>query len=142
MAFGALFSKTWRVHKIFTAQRAIKRKVRNVAFTPSFLHFSFSPRRPRSPRRLIMCIVLINSYGTLVAYWSVRSSFTSEVAGSILSENFLNVTRTQCSTHVKESVNTLPKVVGFLRALRFPPTGKLTGWVRINTDREVKSQLL
>ena len=40
------------------------------------------------------------------------------------------------------SVNTLPKVVGFLRALRFPPTGKLTGWVRINTDREVKSQLL
>ena len=41
-----------------------------------------------------------------------------------------------------ESVNTLPKVVGFLRALRLPPTGKLTGWVRINTDREVKSQLL
>ena len=31
MAFGALFSKTWRVHKIFTAQRAIKRKV-----NPSF----------------------------------------------------------------------------------------------------------
>ena len=29
MAFGALFSKTWRVHKIFTAQRAIKRKVKN-----------------------------------------------------------------------------------------------------------------
>ena len=27
MAFGALFSKTWRVHKIFTAQRAIKKKV-------------------------------------------------------------------------------------------------------------------
>ncbi len=42
----------------------------------------------------------------------------------------------------KESVNTLPKAVGFLQALRFPPTGKLTGWVRINTDREVKSQLL
>ncbi len=41
----------------------------------------------------------------------------------------------------KESVNTLPKVVRFLRALRFPPTGKLTGWVRIYTDREVKSQL-
>ncbi len=34
------------------------------------------------------------------------------------------------------------KVVGFLRALRFPPTGKLTGWVRISTDKEVKSQLL
>ena len=27
MAFGALFSKTWRVHKIFTTQRAIKKKV-------------------------------------------------------------------------------------------------------------------
>ena len=27
--------------------------------------------------------------------------------------------------------------MGFLRALRFPPTGKLTGWVRINTAKEV-----
>ncbi|CAB3996723.1 gamma-aminobutyric acid type B receptor subunit 2-like isoform X1, partial [Paramuricea clavata] len=27
LAFGALFSKTWRVHKIFTAQRAIKKKL-------------------------------------------------------------------------------------------------------------------
>ena len=63
--------------------------------------------------------------------WSERSPFTSEVAGSILSENFLNVT-----------LNTLLIVVGFLWALRFPPTGKLTGWVRINTDKEVKSQLL
>ena len=33
----------------------------------------------------------------------------------------------------KELVNTLPKVVGFLRVLRFPPTGKLTGCVRINS---------
>ena len=39
--------------------------------------------------------------GASVAQWSVRSPFTSEVAGSILSENFLNVTRSQCSTHVK-----------------------------------------
>ncbi len=32
----------------------------------------------------------------------VRASpFTSEIAGSIFSENFLNVTRAQCSTHVK-----------------------------------------
>ena len=51
--------------------------------------------------------------------------------------------RTQCSTQCYSSpvlysceksqsngVNTLPKVVGFVRALRFPPTGKLTGWVR------------
>ena len=36
-----------------------------------------------------------------VAQWSEHSPFTSEVAGSILSENFLNVARTQCSTHVK-----------------------------------------
>jgi hypothetical protein len=27
LAFGALFSKTWRVHKIFTAQRALKKQV-------------------------------------------------------------------------------------------------------------------
>ncbi len=39
--------------------------------------------------------------GTSVAQWSERSPLTSEVAGSILSENFLNVTRTQCYTHVK-----------------------------------------
>jgi hypothetical protein len=30
----------------------------------------------------------------------------------------------------KDLVNTLLKVVGFLWALRFPPTEKLTGWVR------------
>ena len=41
------------------------------------------------------------AYGALVAQWSVHWPFTSEVAGSILSENFLNVARTQCSTHVK-----------------------------------------
>ena len=33
--------------------------------------------------------------------WSERSPFTSEVAGSIISENVLNVTRTQCFTQVK-----------------------------------------
>ncbi len=36
-----------------------------------------------------------------LAQWSERSPFTSEVVGSILSENFFNVTRTQCLTHVK-----------------------------------------
>ena len=36
-----------------------------------------------------------------MAQWSERSPFTSEVAGSILGEIFLNVTRAQCSTHVK-----------------------------------------
>ena len=36
-----------------------------------------------------------------MAQWSERSPFTSEAAGSILRENFLNVARTQFSTHVK-----------------------------------------
>ncbi len=36
-----------------------------------------------------------------MAQWSEHSPFTSEVAGLILSENVLSVTRTQCSTHVK-----------------------------------------
>ena len=36
-----------------------------------------------------------------MAQWSEHSPFTSEVAGSNLRENFLNVTRSQCSTHVK-----------------------------------------
>ncbi len=53
-------------------------------------------------------------------------ALTSEVAGAILSENGLNVTRAQCSTHVKSS-HSLAESRGFLRALRFPPTGKLTG---------------
>ncbi len=36
-----------------------------------------------------------------MAQWSERSPFSSEAAGPILRENVLNVTRTQCSTHVK-----------------------------------------
>jgi hypothetical protein len=51
-----------------------------------------------------------------------------------------------CYRHMwKESVNVLPKVVVFLRALRFPATGpqrKLAEWVRINIVRKVTSQLL
>ncbi len=47
--------------------------------------------------------LVIYMVGASVAQWSERSPFTSMVAGSILSaENFLNVTRTQCSTHVKK----------------------------------------
>jgi hypothetical protein len=39
--------------------------------------------------------------------------------------------RLEPSPHVKRvKVNALPKVVGFLRVLWFPPTGKVTGWVR------------
>ncbi len=39
--------------------------------------------------------------GASVAQRSELSPFTSEAAGPILRENFLNATRTQCSTHVK-----------------------------------------
>jgi hypothetical protein len=52
-----------------------------------------------------------------VAKWLAHLPFTSEAAGSSLSENFLNAKRVK--------VNALPKVVGFLRVLRFPPTGKV-----------------
>ena len=47
----------------------------------------------------------------------VPSLITSEVAGSILSENFLNVTRTQCSTHVKRVSQHSAEIraVGFLQ---------------------------
>ena len=50
------------------------------------------------PFRALQGIIVVCS---TVAQWSARSPFTSEVAGSILSENFLNVTRIQCSIHVK-----------------------------------------
>ena len=75
--------------------------------------------------------------GASVAQWSEHSPFTPEAASSILRENFLNVTRTQCSTHVKRVSQHSAESRGFLRALQFPPTGKLTGCVRINTAREV-----
>jgi hypothetical protein len=41
--------------------------------------------------------------------------------------------RLEPSPHVKRvKVNALPKVVGFLRVLRFPPTGKVdrVGWAK------------
>ncbi len=82
------------------------------------------------------------SVGASVAQWSERSPFTSKAAGSILRENVLNVTRAQCFTHVKRISQHSAESRGFSPALRFPPTGKLTGWVRINTAREVKSQVL
>ena len=48
-------------------------------------------------------------------------------------------TRTQSSCE-KSKVNTLPKVVGFLRVLRFPPTGKLTGWDRYHGPTVIGSR--
>ena len=51
-----------------------------------------------------------------VAQLSEQAPFTSETVGSILAMG-------PCET--SHSVNALPKVVGFFRALRFPPTGKV-----------------
>ena len=45
---------------------------------------------------------------------SEQARFTSEFVGSILAKD-------SC----EESVNALPKVVGILQVLRFPPTGKV-----------------
>ncbi len=61
--------------------------------------------------------------------------FHLEAAGSILRENLLNVTRTQCSTHVKRVSQHSAESRGFSPGAPFPP--ELTGWVRINTAREV-----
>ena len=61
--------------------------------------------------------------------WLAHLPFTSKVAGS--SSGASSVlrpfsTRLEPSPHVKRvKVNALPKVVGFLRVLRFLPTGKV-----------------
>jgi hypothetical protein len=59
-----------------------------------------------------------------VAKWLAHLPFTSEAAGSSLNESFSM--RLEPSPHVKRvEVNALPKVVGFPRVVRFPPTGKV-----------------
>jgi hypothetical protein len=64
------------------------------------------------------------SLGASVAKWLAHLPFTSKVAGSNLNENFSMWL--EPSSHVKRAkINALPKVVGFLRVLRFPPTGKV-----------------
>jgi hypothetical protein len=53
-----------------------------------------------------------------------QAPFTSEIVGSILATD-------SCMTLFwKDDVNALLKVVGFLRVLRFPPTGNVdrVGW--------------
>ncbi len=64
--------------------------------------YGFSEKRTKSYPFLYYSIYITYYYiGASVAQWSERSPFTSEAAGSILRENFLSVTRTQCFTHVK-----------------------------------------
>jgi hypothetical protein len=61
---------------------------------------------------------------TTFTKWLAHLPFTSKVAGSNLSENISMWL--EPSPHVKRvKVNALPKVVGLLRVLRFPPTGKV-----------------
>ena len=60
--------------------------------------------------------------GASVAKWLAHLPFTSEAAGSSLSENFLNATRTQSSCEKSKSQRSAES---FLRVLRFPPTGKV-----------------
>ena len=60
-----------------------------------------------------------------VAHLQEHSPFTSEVAGSILSENLLNVARIQCSTHVKRVSQRSAESLGFLWVLWFPSTGNV-----------------
>ncbi len=61
--------------------------------------------------------------------WSERSPFTSEAAGSILRENFLNVTRTQCSTHAKRVSQHSAEIRGFSPGAPVSSHRKLTGCV-------------
>ena len=66
----------------------------------------------------------VSYIGASVAQSSEQATFTSEIVGSMLATD-------SCMTLMwKESVNALPKVVGFLRVLRFPPTGNVdrVGW--------------
>ena len=73
-----------------------------------------------------------------MAQWSNHSPFTSEVAGSILRENFLNVTRSQCSTHMKRVSQHSAENRGFSPGAPVSSHREVdrVGY-RINTDREV-----
>ena len=62
-----------------------------------------------------------------IAQVSERSYIFHQVAGSFSVRTLSMLLESSALLMRKESVNTLPKVVGFLRALQFPPTGKLTG---------------
>ncbi len=75
-----------------------------------------------------------------MAQWSERSPFTSEVVGSILSVNVLNVTRTQCSTHVKRVSQHSAESRGFSPGAPVSSHREVDRWVGINTEE--KSQLL
>ena len=73
--------------------------------------------------------------GSLVVQWSERSPFTSKVAGSIPSENVLNVTPTQCFTHVKRVSQHSAESHGFSPGAPVSSHREVDRVVRINTCR-------
>ena len=66
------------------------------------------------------CIIMLS-----VAKWLAYLPFTTKVAGSNFSENFLNATRTQSSCEKSKSQRSADSCGGFLRVFRFYPTGKV-----------------
>ena len=68
--------------------------------------------------------------GASVAEWLAHLPFTSEAAGSSLSENFLNATRTQSSCEKSKKSTLCRKSWVSSGYSGFLPQGKLTGWVR------------
>ena len=68
--------------------------------------------------------------GASVAKWLEHLPFTSKAAGSSLSENFLNATRTQSSCEKSKKSTLCRRSWVFPGYSGFLPQGKLTGWVR------------
>ena len=87
-------------------------------------YYTYNPPTSPPPQRQMLrydpdgCIL-----GASVAKWLAHPPFTSEAAGSSLSENFLNATRTQSSCEKSKSQRSAESR-GFPPVLRFPPTGK------------------
>ena len=84
----------------------------------------------------------VPKYSNHLAQWSERSPFISEVASSILSENVLNVTRTQCSIHVKRVSQHSAESRGFSPGAPVSSHREVDTVGYDITDREVKSELL
>ena len=73
--------------------------------------------------------IFMHFWGTFEkAKFRIRGAYVASVLQSSERASFTSWVRIQLGTtgHVKRvKVNALPKVVGFLRVLRFPPTGNV-----------------
>ena len=76
-----------------------------------------------------ICTIYSKCSNSNVVVWCFGGLVVRATASHLWGQEFESCVRTSDHTW-KELVNTLPKVMGFLRV---PPTGKLTGWVRINS---------